>query len=431
MSSVTSAALLCSLVLIAWAATMRALAGTWLQPAAFFALWWCFAGILPLIFSPGDPVEPNAIAWLVAAGIAVSIGGLIGNGGFKTRRIAEPPPSTDRELTVFGIVCLMSVILGTASSVTFVSASGIPLRDVFDIQKLVIVSNQLYLARYGEAGSAAAPALSQALLPFVYLAPAVGGVFFVLRRQIKWKLLGLASFLPAVAVTILQTTKAAVLLGMILWLSSYFAARLRQGKLAVFTRAHLVVALGAGATITIFFFAVGLARLATTDVTLANVVYAKMVNAAFGHMAVLSQWLVEYWASPFSPTLGTVTLSGPLEMLGYGHRIPGLFENLVDLVAGDTSNIYTGFRPLIQDFTIPGALAILALLGMVGGVGFRLVAGGRLSALPLLIVAYVTIFWTPITWIWIYNSLTVTVLATGGIMIFIRVWRGPRPPTTT
>jgi oligosaccharide repeat unit polymerase len=429
-TAATSAALACSIVLIAWAAAMRILSGTWLQPAAFFALWWCFAGIVPLLFAPADPVGANAMAWLIVASIAVSIGALIGNWGFKTRRIAEPPPSTDRELTVFGVVCFISVVLGIASSVTFVSASGIPLSDVFDIQKLVVVSNQLYIARYAETGAAPPPALSQALLPFVYLAPAAGGVLFVLRREWKWKILGLFSFLPAIAVTILQTTKAAMLFGMILWLSSYFAARLRQGKLAVFTRAHLLVALGVGAVVTIFFFGVGLARLATTDVTLSNVVFAKMINAAFGHMAVLSRWLSDYWAQPFSPTLGKVTFSGPLEMLGFGRRIPGLFENLVDLVAGDTSNIYTAFRPLIQDFTMPGALAILAIVGMVGGAGFRMVAAGKLSALPLLIIAYVTIFWTPITWFWIYNSLTATVVAIGLIMMFIRIWRGTRPLRT-
>jgi hypothetical protein len=79
---------------------------------------------------------------------------------------------------------------------------------------------------------------------------------------------------------------------------------------------------------------------------------------------------------------------------------------------------------------MPGALAILAIVGMVGGAGFRMVAAGKLSALPLLIIAYVTIFWTPITWFWIYNSLTATVVAIGLIMMFIRIWRGTRPLRT-
>ena len=99
---------------------------------------------------------------------------------------------------------------------------------------------------------------------------------------------------------------------------------------------------------------------------------------------------------------------------------------LIELVAGETSNIYTAFRPLIQDFSIPGALVVLALLGAVGGAGFRLVASGHWSGVTMLLIAYVTIFWTPITWFWIYNSLTATVVAVGLIVLFVRVWRGTR-----
>ena len=97
---------------------------------------------------------------------------------------------------------------------------------------------------------------------------------------------------------------------------------------------------------------------------------------------------------------------------------------MVDLVAGETSNIYTGFRPLIEDFTIPGALVVLALLGFVGGLGFRNVAAGKWSGLPLLLIAYLTTLWTPITWFWIYNSLTATVFTLALLVWLIRLWRG-------
>jgi hypothetical protein len=216
---------------------------------------------------------------------------------------------------------------------------------------------------------------------------------------------------------------------MVLWFSGYFATRLRFGKLKVFTKGHLAVAAVMGSVLVVFFFAVGLARLASTDVSLINIVLLKLVTSAFGHMTVFSQWLTDYMHQPLEPTLGTVTFSGPLEMLGYSQRIPGLFDSIIELVAGETSNIYTAFRPLIQDFTIPGALSILALLGLVGGIGFRKVAAGEWSGAPLLLIAYVTIFWTPITWFWIYNSLTATVVAVGLIIYFIRLLRGVRPST--
>jgi hypothetical protein len=159
-------------------------------------------------------------------------------------------------------------------------------------------------------------------------------------------------------------------------------------------------------------------------VSLLNVVMLKLITSAFGHMTVFSQWLAEYTAVDFDPTLGRVTFAGPLEILGFGERIPGLFDTIIDLVAGETSNIFTGFRPLIQDFGIPAALMILALVGFVGGVGFRLVAAGNWSAVPLLLIAYVTILWSPITWFWIYNSLTVSVFGIGALVVLVRIWRG-------
>ena len=413
-----------SIVLIGWAAAMRSLSGTWLQPSAFFALWWCLAGVLPLLLTPNEPVGANAMIWLIVASMAVSLGAAAGNWGFRTRLISEPSPPTDRENRLFGLALSISIVLGMGSSIAFAVGSAVQLSDLLDLEKLVIVSNQLYVQRFAEVGAPPAPPFSQALLPFVYLAPAVGGIVFVLRSSFGWRLVALASFIPAISVTVLQTTKAAVLFAAVLWLSSYFATRLRFGRLAVFTKRHVILAGVVGGAVGAFFFGVGLARMASTDLSLLSIVFVKLLTSAFGHMTVFSQWLTEYWREPFNPSLGTITFAGPLEMLGYSQRIPGLFEAVVDLIAGESSNIYTGFRPLIQDFTIPGALAILVLLGFVGGTGFRLVAAGRWSAVPLLLIAYVTIFWTPITWFWIYNSLTATIAAIGLMVFFIRLWRG-------
>ena len=405
---------------------MRAVAGTWLQPSAFFALWWCFMGIAPLIVMPKDSVSAEAMFFLIASCIAVTLGAVIGNAGFRTRRKAALQPATDKELMLMSTILVVALLAGFVSNVSYIVGSSINFSDVLDIEKLVVVSNELYVQRFAETGAPPPPALSQALLPFVYLAPAIGGILFVARRERLWKLIALMSFLPAVVVTILQTTKAAVLFAATFWLSGYFATRLRFGKLGVFTKAHVLAAGGVAFVVTTFFFAIGLARMASTDLSLLNVVTAKLVTAAFGQMSVFSHWLNDYRAQQFAPTLGAYTFAGPLELLGYGKRIPGIFENLVEFAISETSNVYTGFRPLIEDFTIPGALAILGLVGVAGGAGFRLVAAGSWSAVPLLILAYMTIFWTPITWFWIYNSLTATVVALGLIVLLVRIWRGPR-----
>lgn len=429
MISQTAEPLALSIVLIGWAALLRALAGTWLHPSALFAMWWCFAGILPLILAPYDPVSAGVMLWVIASSVAVGIGATLGNGGFRTRVSSARPSASAMEHQVFGSALIVSSILGLASSVSYAIAFGVSPGDLLDIERLVVVSNQLYVARYAEPNSilVAPPLLSQALLPFVYLAPALGGAVFVAHRNLRWRTLAISTLVPAIVVTVLQTTKAAVLFAATLWLSSYFASRLRLGRLAVFTRAHLLLAGILGAVVTAFFFAVGLARLASTDVGLLDIVRAKLISAAFGHMAVFSQWLSQYWNQPFAPTLGVYTFAGPREMLGIQQRVPGIFDNVVELLVGETSNIFTGFRPLIEDFTMPGALLVLALLGLLAGIAFRLVAGGHWGAVPVLVGAYMTILWTPITWFWIYNSLTATVVGLALLTWVLRTWRRARP----
>ena len=421
-----SAALALAIPLIGWAWLMRSTTGTWLHPGSFFSLWWCFAAILPLVLAPQEVVGPNAMLWIIGACIAVSAGAVVGNMGLRTRLLVQPSPATDREALLLGIAVTASVALGLASNVAFAIGSNVALSDLFDIQKLVIVSNQLYVQRYGDVPPAP-PALSQALLPFVFFGPALGGILFSLRTEKRWKFVATMTFVPAIVVTILQTTKAAVLFAMVLWLSGYFATRLRNGKLSVFTRRHVLIAGGLGGILAVFFFGVSLARMASTDASLVDIVLAKLISSALGHMTVFSQWLAEYWSHPADPNLGKGIFIGPLEMLGYAHRQPGLFENAIDLVIGESSNIYTAFRPLIEDFTIPGALCVLAILGFVGGVGFRKVASGRWSALPLLLIAYYTTMWTPITWFWTYNSLTATLVAVAIGVFIVRLWRGRAP----
>ncbi len=417
-----STTLILSIVLIGMAACMRIATGTWLHPAALFPGWWMLAGISPLIFAYDEPVSPAAVAWVIVASVAVSAGAVAGAGGFATRRISQPMPVSRFEKLLLSWPMVLAIVLGMLSNVAFAAGSGVAFTDMLDIEKLVVVSNRLYVARYAEIG-APPPRLSQALLPFVYLAPAIGGMVFVIRREWRWKTLAMLTMVPAVAVTILQTTKAAVLFSGTLWLSSYFAARLRLGNIKTITRGHVIVAGGVGVLVTIFFFGVGLARMASTDTALGSLVRVKLVTAAFGHMSVFSNWLAEYSGQPFSPTLGTYTFAGPLELTGLRQRVPGIFENVVELIAGETSNIYTGFRPLIQDFTMPGALAILALLGVVAGASYRAVTAGNWGAVPVLVAAYMTMLWTPITWFWIYNSLTATVIAVGLMVYFIRLWR--------
>ena len=414
-----------ALALIAIAIGLRLGAGTWLHPAPFFAGWWSLAATLPLIVAREEPVSAGAMLWVLAATVAVALGAIAGNRGLVTHRLAKPPEVRQLEVTLLAWPMVVAIVLGMLSSVVFAALSGVSLGDIRDIQSLVVVSNRLYVSRVADiANPVAPPRLSQALLPFVFLAPAHGGMVFVLKRDLKWKIVAASSILPAMAVTVLQTTKAAVLFSATLWIASYFTLRLRFGMLKVVTRGHLIFAAIVGAAGMALFFATSIARMGSTDASLAALVRVKLITAAFGHMSVFSHWLSDYWSQSFDPTLGTYVLAGPLELLGFEQRKVGIFENVVELIAGETSNIYTGFRPLIEDFTMPGAIAVLGALGLAAGAAYRAVGRSKWSAIPVLVGAYMTILWTPLTWLWVYNSLTATLLAVVVIVFVVRLWRG-------
>ena len=56
--------------------------------------------------------------------------------------------------------------------------------------------------------------------------------------------------------------------------------------------------------------------------------------------------------------------------------------------------------------------------------GEPLLTPGSTGWVPVLIAGYMTILWTPITWFWIYNSLTATVVVIGLMVVTVRLLRG-------
>jgi hypothetical protein len=222
----------------------------------------------------------------------------------------------------------------------------------------------------------------------------------------------------------LQTTKAAVLYSLILWLSGYFAVRLRAGKLKVFTKSHIIVAAGAGFVVTILFLATSLARLASTDASLLNIVIVKIFTSAFGHMSVFSQWLDEYWSAPFGPSYGTVTFAGPLELLGYSRRIPGLFEQIIELVRRREKQHLHRLPAAHSGLHNPWRTRNSRGPRLCRRLWIPTVARGQWSGLPLLLIAYITTMWTP-------NHVDLDLQQShrerrgdNGYALFIRMWRG-------
>jgi hypothetical protein len=115
-------------------------------------------------------------------------------------------------------------------------------------------------------------------------------------------------------------------------------------------------------------------------------------------------------------------------MLGLKEREIGLYVDSVNLPNGSESNIYTAFRAMVDDFTLPGALLFFGLLSFAGGLGWALLRHGQLWAAPFLVSDVAFILWSPLTSLFNYNSIVGALFLFELVMVYVTLVGVARSP---
>src|SRR5213592_885009 len=297
--------------------------GSWLAPGALFALYWTAGIFLPLALAPEDRVGAGAVLWVVAAGIAVFVGALLGGGPHAGQRSAlessQPRYGPLRsEVARYAWLAGWCTLLGLGAGILALVSAGFTLKTVFAIERLVVVAHAFSVARYGF--DYRPPLVSQALLMFAYAAPLFGGVLAATRVRRGHLWLALLTLLPALAITVTQTTKASTIAAVVMWLSAYFATRLACGQPEVFTRRHVTGGASALGGMVVLFLVVGLARLGSVNLArLATDVLPGFKVSALGYLPAFSTWLGAAGFDLRVPSLGVYTFAGPFELRSEEH----------------------------------------------------------------------------------------------------------------
>ena len=123
--------------------------------------------------------------------------------------------------------------------------------------------------------------------------------------------------------------------------------------------------------------------------------------------------------------MGAYTFAGAFDLLGIKPRQIGVYEELQTLAGGEDTNIYTLFRGLIQDFTLPGASLFGVLLGIVAGGAAR--SGSTSHGRNLLVLAgyYAFILFSPIISLFTYNGLILAWVVAALVLGFRTRQRAP------
>jgi hypothetical protein len=362
------------LFLAAVAGLARATLGSWLAPGAFFPLFWTGLCVLCLGVNEYYPMWAPALWWIDLSLVLFFVGSL---GGRLRIRSAAEPPAESKSLDLPRL----------ETTVIFCSLVG--------------VLYTLFRERFAPGLLDKPPSWYQVFLGMLYAAPLFGGILFADQPSARAKTVSLFSLAPALFYALASLGRSQFLLGIFFWAASYWGTRIYRSRgkvpllnlqMATLALLFLVVSYVVG-TVLGRLRDVGHLPLAERFGAYHEVLehadlerdLENFRGSAFGHPYSFSYYLNRTIDFPPTPRLGACLFAGPLDLLGLAQRTP--FENFV-LDTGVESNVYTLFRPPIEDFGLMGSLVSFLIAGFIAGFAYSSIAAGDIRWLPILTLFY-------------------------------------------
>jgi len=252
------------------------------------------------------------------------------------------------------------------------------------------------------------PAAARILTTSTYLGPMLSGLMLGLRDRGLSRWLSLVGFLPSLLITVILTTRSSLLLALALGVSSYLATTIATGKAPSVTLKRVVWLAGVVVVIAGGFVLIQMARYAGWSSGRPTAVVDSLWLNTLPYMGVFSGWLQRYglWDS-LHLTFGQYTFAGAFDLFHIHSRVAGLYTEQV-VINGSQYNVYTAFRGLVEDFTVPGALIFLALVGFGAELVYQRVRSGNLLYVGILAAFYAVTLWSFVVDIFIYNTIVLT-----------------------
>ena len=386
----------------------RKLEASWYGPAAFFGAIWCALAGLPLLFGP-IRIVPGGMLFVVAACSAVLAGAW-------AARLRLAPNTLSRSgttrlplvewliaaCTILSFATVLFLVASIGRGPTGVGGAHRPLQVFLSFQGLATTIHDLSDQRY--SGLWPEPTSARLLVSANYLGALLAGLVLGTQTSGRLRWLSLMIFVPAGLITIVLTTKSSMLLPLMLTASSYLASSIAIDRPPSLNLIRASWLLGFAAILLAGFVVVQIFRYGNSSHAQAGAVLVLFWQNLFPYLGVFADWLQSGGWATSHPTLGYYTFAGIFDLLHVHTRVAGLYPVAVT-VDGSRYNIYTVFRGLIEDFTLPGALVFLGLGGFGAEAAYIRVREGDLRYAAPLAAFYVFTMWSFVADIFINNTI--------------------------
>jgi oligosaccharide repeat unit polymerase len=392
------------LVIVTAAARVRC--GSWFAPAAFVGLVWSFfTGASLLIVD--YPVPGRGLWILVLLIVAIQLGALIAHelqpqsklrAGFDRAAVLE---SLRNRSLRYGLACTAVALAGCVYFLLIsLQQFGLPFTPLGVLE----VGARWTWLRYDDVLE---PWSVRLLVMWLHPAGLLGGVLFGSSRRLRDRILALLTPLPALAYSFLTAARAPALLGLTCWLGGYLAMCCagEPDRPVLFAWKRVGWFLLVAACLLIGFVSVDALRNMSSDHDfLLEAKETRITDYMFGSPAAFSDWYAH--ADVSGAEWGARTFAGEFDLLQVRQRIVGRYLETSNIVGTEITNVYTLFRGLIEDFTLPGSVLICIGTGGLGSWIYNKRSANVLGPMLWLSAFYAVVIYSPIVSLLSFNGAT-------------------------
>ncbi len=342
----------------------RVLQGSWLAPGAAWNGFWFWAVVLPLVVAREFPVSPAAL-WII---LVISM--LVGLGATAARR--HPPSATEMvakprsQRRGMVVLMLLAPVAALLTVKEYLAMSGVSYNSLLSISGLQASAHSLSVARYD--GTTETVAI-RVFVAYLYFSSLIGGFAFIHTSGAKrW-----ATALPVVSallVTTVTSAKAGFLFSIILWISAFAANRQRSVRRGIRMTWPDLRRLGLSAAVLVVIF-VGLLIVRYGSSASGTFLATNFKIYLFGHLSVFSGWWEYSLEHGYDLQFGRRLFFGPAALVGLNERVIGAYELIHYKQYTLDSNIFTTYRAVIEDFSLPGTMFLAVIFGYISSFAYQ------------------------------------------------------------
>lgn len=272
-----------------------------------------------------------------------------------------------RKLRTHRVTKLLVILIALAMAYPLISLSqnGFSLSSMFDIELLLEMSSEMSSNRYLETNKTTI--LSQVLLVFSYLAPLYGGYCYPLFEN-KLKKICLLTIFPSIVGALAQGVKMGFMTSVLLFLIGVVVSSASNNiKIVLNARKLLYIFIG-GTIISSFLYLTMMFRIGQIDDNAKDIVNQKITSYTLGHLPCFDSWFSRHDFENEDLRYGIRTFYAISNFLGIEKREQGIYQERVDFGKNGfegESNVYTAFRPLLEDFGLLGGLLFIFFMGSI------------------------------------------------------------------